>query len=242
MNTVHATIISGPVVGVKTTRIYCWPHCRPGRAPRPENCVPFPDAASARAAGYRGCKQCRPDETSKLPTRVGYGIAATSIGFLFVARTDVGVCALYVLDTDDARPGLDRLLRDVPGARPEADLAVAAAIAPLVLEHIETGRPCSEVPLDLRGTPFQLRVWAALCAIPRGTTTSYGAVARAIGLPRGAARAVGTACGANPVSLIVPCHRVVRACGGLGGYGWGLERKRVLLDLEAVPGPELASV
>src|SRR5205823_12097210 len=114
----------------------------------------------------------------------------------------------------------------------EEDAAFAEEIGSKVIAHVVDGEPCDDIALDLRGTPFQLQVWEALRAIPRGETTSYGALARAIGLPPGASRAVGAACGANPVSLVVPCHRVVRTGGGLGGYYWGLDRKRALLEME----------
>ena len=90
------------------------------------------------------------------------------------------------------------------------------------------------VPLDLRGTPFQLKVWQALCEIPYGETRSYGQLASAVGKPT-ASRAVGGANGRNPVGIIVPCHRVIAASGGLGGFGSGLDYKRKLLDLEAGP-------
>jgi O-6-methylguanine DNA methyltransferase len=108
---------------------------------------------------------------------------------------------------------------------------VARAVA-----HVVEGNPCDDIALDLRGTPFQLRVWNALRAIPRGTTTTYGRIAEQLGLPSIAARSVGSACGANPVGLIVPCHRVVGAGGGLGGYYWGLDRKRALLEWEGAEG------
>ena len=89
----------------------------------------------------------------------------------------------------------------------------------------------ARVPLDIRGTVFQRRVWEALRRIPRGETLTYGEIARAIGAPA-AVRAVGSACGANPVALVVPCHRAVRADGGLGGYAWGLPVKKRLLEIE----------
>jgi O-6-methylguanine DNA methyltransferase len=89
----------------------------------------------------------------------------------------------------------------------------------------------ADTPLDLHGTPWQLRVWAALREIPPGETVTYGELARRLGRPH-AARAVGAACAANPVAVLVPCHRVVPSSGGLGGYRWGVERKRRLLDLE----------
>jgi AraC family transcriptional regulator of adaptative response/methylated-DNA-[protein]-cysteine methyltransferase len=87
------------------------------------------------------------------------------------------------------------------------------------------------VPLDIRGTVFQRRVWEALRRIPRGETRTYGEIAREIGAPA-AVRAVGSACGANPVALVVPCHRAVRTDGGLGGYAWGLGVKKRLLEIE----------
>jgi AraC family transcriptional regulator of adaptative response/methylated-DNA-[protein]-cysteine methyltransferase len=88
-----------------------------------------------------------------------------------------------------------------------------------------------ELPLDIRSTAFQRRVWAALRAIPHGTVTTYAGLARSLGMPNGA-RAVGSACAANPVAIVLPCHRVVRGDGGLGGYRWGLERKHQLIERE----------
>jgi O-6-methylguanine DNA methyltransferase len=237
MNTEHRPTTNGPVVGVVTTGIYCRPTCRPGRDPKPENCVAFPDAAAARAAGYRACKKCKPDAETvpahEAPVPVRYGVGPSPIGLVFVAETDRGVCALYLLDDEDPRPALDRLARDVPGASAVEDTSVAARLLPDVSAYLTSGAPFDH-PLDLRGTHFQLRVWQGLCAIPWGETTTYGGLAEAIGLPARAARAVGTACGSNPVSLVVPCHRVVRAGGGLGGYGWGLVRKQALLEMECV--------
>jgi len=90
------------------------------------------------------------------------------------------------------------------------------------------------LPLDLQGTAFQQRVWRELTRIPRGETITYAELAKRIGAP-GAVRAVGSACGANPTALVVPCHRVIRSDGGLGGYRWGLERKATLLQSEQAP-------
>ena len=231
---------SGPVVGVRTTRIYCRPVCRPGRAPKPENCVPFADAEAARASGYRACKQCRPDDaepparyrrSTKPAETLGYAVGPTPIGPALVAMTPRGICSIYILDGDDPSPGLERLRRENPHATITEDPAIGPYVERIVAYIVE-GRPCDDLPLDLRGTPFQLRVWEALRTIPRGETVSYGDLARRLGLPPGASRAVGTACGSNPVGLIVPCHRVVRTGGGLGGYYWGLDRKKLLLELE----------
>ncbi|MBE1237959.1 methylated-DNA--[protein]-cysteine S-methyltransferase [Phaeovibrio sulfidiphilus] len=140
-----------------------------------------------------------------------------------------GVCALLLGDTDEV---LEQNLRDRFGRTctltrltdcPDTILDIARLV--------ETPARPVRVPLDLRGTDFQKTVWAALQTIPAGETRTYGEIAALIGRPR-SARAVGQACGANPVSIIVPCHRVVGAGGHPGGYGWGLERKRRLLDLE----------
>ena len=107
-----------------------------------------------------------------------------------------------------------------------------AAVRQQLNEYFDGGRSEFDVSLDLAGNPFELRVWEALCQIPYGETVSYGEIAREIGAP-GAARAVGLANGRNPVAVIVPCHRVIGADGTLTGYGGGLERKRLLLDLES---------
>jgi O-6-methylguanine DNA methyltransferase len=222
-------------VAVRTTRIYCRPTCRPGRAPKPENCTPFPDAASARAAGYRPCKQCRPDGdrpgSQPAVEPISYGVGSTTLGTAFVAQTSQGVCALFLLDSDDLGPSLARLQKLVPAGELAERDDVVAPILDWIRLYLANPQCGDEPPLDLRGTPFQLRVWERLRAIPSGSTATYGGLALDLGQP-GASRAVGTACGANPVSLLVPCHRVLSSNGALGGYRWGLERKRALLDLE----------
>ena len=140
--------------------------------------------------------------------------------------------ALYIEATGDS---IARLLFDRPavvdGAPDDAHPAIREAARQLA-EYFARTRRAFQLPLDLRGTPFQLAVWKALLRIPYGETRSYGQLAVELG-HAGAARAVGTANGSNPVSIIVPCHRVIAAGGGLGGYGGGLERKRFLLDLES---------
>jgi len=135
-----------------------------------------------------------------------------------------------------ARDPRDRLLRALD---PEADRLVldARRLAPIrrQLEAYFAGRlRCFDLPLAPRGTPFQLRVWAELQRIPYGRTLSYGELARRLGDP-GLSRAVGAANGANPISIIIPCHRVIGADGSLVGYGGGLELKRALLELERGP-------
>jgi O-6-methylguanine DNA methyltransferase len=236
---------SGPVVGVRTTRIYCRPICRPSVAPKPENCTPFLSAEAAEAAGYRPCKLCRPEEGGAGKTRDGvakprpkhirYAIGPTPIGYAFLALSERGLCVLYFLDEADPAPGLARLRADFPRAELVEDAAAVAPMLERVWAYLEGGDAGDDLPLDLHGTPFQQRVWGALRTIPRGATLTYGAIAKQLGLPMGAARAVGTAIGANPVAVLVPCHRVVRSNGALGGFRWGLDRKRALLERECQP-------
>jgi methylated-DNA-[protein]-cysteine S-methyltransferase len=122
---------------------------------------------------------------------------------------------------------------DSPEAEVVADNKAIAPMLDQVAKVISGDQRADELPLDLHGTPFQMRVWEALRAIPRGDRCTYGELARRLGLPVAAARAVGAACGANPVSVLVPCHRVVGASGDLRGYRGGLPFKRALLDIES---------
>jgi len=166
------------------------------------------------------------------PGGLAYGVGATPVGPALVAWSDLGVAWLSLLAVENEDQAMARLARRRPGVRPVADPARAAEVLCRVETYLRSGDPCDDLPLDLAGTPFQSRVWQALRRVPWGSTTTYGALATALGLPVGAARAVGTACGSNPVALLVPCHRVVRSGGGLGGYEYGLDCKRRLLDLE----------
>lgn len=155
--------------------------------------------------------------------------ADTALGRLLVAWTGRGVCAV-AFGEDDAALGADLAAR-FPAATLVRDDAEGAALVRHVVDRID-GVPGPEVALDVRGTAFQEKVWRALRRIPVGTTASYAAVARGIDEPR-ASRAVARACGANPVAVLVPCHRVVRADGAVSGYRWGVERKVALLEREA---------
>lgn len=321
------------VFAVKTTGVYCRPSC-PARRPRPENVDFFADGAAARAAGFRACRRCRPDEVPAIERAVaqarrmldaaegeaialaelaaavelspahlqrefrrriglspkqyalahraerlkrglssgqavldagfeaGYGSASriydeagkslgmtpgrfrnggrgvrivfalrqTAFGHLLLAATERGLCAVRLGDSAAAlRAGL---ATEFPHASRTEDRSALeahfAAVEALLKE--DASRP----PLDIAATPFQAGVWQALQAIPRGETTTYGELARALGRPT-AVRAVAQACAANPVALVVPCHRVVGKGGALTGYRWGAERKRALLEAEAAP-------
>ena len=158
-----------------------------------------------------------------------YALARSPLGWLLVATTRRGVCAVRLGDSGAALEA--GLRRELPEARLARDDARLRPIVRRVLAGLDGRRPDPRLPLDIRATAFQRRVWQALCAIPRGETRTYGQIARAVGRPA-AARAVGAACARNPVALVIPCHRAVRGDGGLGGYAWGIARKRRLLERE----------
>jgi AraC family transcriptional regulator of adaptative response/methylated-DNA-[protein]-cysteine methyltransferase len=164
--------------------------------------------------------------------RIVYATFLFPIGNILLATTPRGLCAVKL---GDDRAKLARLLaEEFSEAELVEDRHALADAGRAMRRFLEGDVSLARVPLDVRGTVFQRRVWEALRAIPRGETRTYSEIARAIGAPR-AVRAVGSACGANPVALVVPCHRAVRADGGLGGYAWGLHRKQQLLALEAAP-------
>ena len=161
---------------------------------------------------------------------IRYGIGRSSLGPVLAAASDRGICAILL--GDDAAELVEDLERRFPNARAiEADAGFEASLAAVValVEEPATG---IDLPLDIRGTAFQQRVWQALRAIPAGETRSYAEIADAIGAPR-AARAVAGACAANRLAVAVPCHRIVHRDGTVSGYRWGVERKRALLKKEA---------
>jgi AraC family transcriptional regulator of adaptative response/methylated-DNA-[protein]-cysteine methyltransferase len=160
---------------------------------------------------------------------IAYAIAATPLGWLLVAHTAKGICAVRLGDNP---AGLaSGLSSEYPRGEVTRDDAALRPVVEQVVRLATGEAPHGDLPLDIRATAFQRRVWEALRQIPRGEVRTYGEIARAIGQPE-AVRAVGRACGANPVALAIPCHRVVAADGGLGGYRWGIERKRRLLEAE----------
>jgi AraC family transcriptional regulator of adaptative response/methylated-DNA-[protein]-cysteine methyltransferase len=161
---------------------------------------------------------------------IRFAVGEASLGAVLVAATNKGVCAILLGDDPEA------LVRDLQDRFPNAefeggDLAFERMVAQVV-GLVEAPGQRLDLPLDIRGTAFQQKVWAALQAIPAGRTATYTEIARAIGRPK-AVRAVAQACGANPLAIAIPCHRVVRADGDLSGYRWGVERKRKLIDREA---------
>ena len=161
---------------------------------------------------------------------IRFAIGACSLGAILVAATDKGICAILLGDDPEL------LARDLQDRFPAAELHGADAgfedTVAKVVGLVEAPAIGLDLPLDVRGTVFQQRVWEALRGIPSGQTVSYAELAARIGLPSGA-RAIAGACAANPVAVAIPCHRVVRNDGAISGYRWGVERKRALLDRES---------
>ncbi len=325
------------IVAVKTTGIYCRPGC-PARPPKRENVEFFDTIGAARAAGYRACLRCKPDEPAQgvkiakvitdacrklerdervpsvaaLAKAAGFsegrfhklfkqatglspkqyalakrvekfrdrlkggetvtaalydagfnassrayeasrrlgakprdvksgGVALTlkaavarcSLGFVGIAMSERGLCALAF--GDSAKAAHEAVQARFPKARlVEAEDALSGALK-RVVALVEEPAGALDLPLDIRGTAFQERVWQALRKIPAGETRSYSAIAKAIGEPT-AQRAVAQACGANKIAVAIPCHRVVASDGGVGGYAFGVKRKKVLLAKEADGG------
>jgi AraC family transcriptional regulator of adaptative response/methylated-DNA-[protein]-cysteine methyltransferase len=159
---------------------------------------------------------------------IRYTIVPSILGEVLVGRTAKGVCAV-LLDETQRLPG--DLAAEFPGAALVRDDEALAMWAGAVVEAVAGHALAAPVPLDLRGTDFQRRVWAELQRVPLGATATYAEIAAGIGHPT-ATRAVAGACASNHAAVLVPCHRVVRSDGGLGGYKWGIDRKRSLLESE----------
>jgi len=161
---------------------------------------------------------------------IRFAIGECSLGSILVAASERGICAILLGDDPEV------LIRDLQDRFPKAGLHAGDAqfekwIAQAV-GLVDAPGLGLDLPLDIRGTAFQQRVWRALREIPAGSTASYAEIARKLGQPK-AVRAVAQACAANPLAIAIPCHRVVRHDGGLSGYRWGVERKRALLEREA---------
>ncbi|HEX9672921.1 MAG TPA: methylated-DNA--[protein]-cysteine S-methyltransferase [Burkholderiales bacterium] len=168
---------------------------------------------------------------------IRYGVHESPFGAALVAMTPRGLCGLHFVG--DAAAGAGRLRRDWPGAELRQDPAATAPVAERIFRPLSSqqGRALA---LLVKGTNFQVKVWRALLELPIGSLATYGDVAARIGAP-GSARAVGTAIGANPVAWLIPCHRVIRESGALGGYRWGTERKAAMLAWEAAHAADPAA-
>ncbi len=177
--------------------------------------------------------------SSTVPTRfrsggsgaaIRFAVGECSLGSILVAATDKGVCAILLGDKPEA------LVRELEDRFPKATLIGGdkdfEQWVAKVVGFVEAPALGLDLPLDVRGTAFQQRVWQALRKIPAGATVTYSQIAQRIGLPK-AVRAVAQACASNAIAVAIPCHRVVRNDGSLSGYRWGVERKRALLDREA---------
>jgi AraC family transcriptional regulator of adaptative response/methylated-DNA-[protein]-cysteine methyltransferase len=167
--------------------------------------------------------------------RIAYAYRETNLGGLLMAATDSGVCFAHFGD------GMSDLVRQLQAEFPQTILAATETDNMEELDnwidaleqHVSTATPCPDLPLDLRGTAFQIRVWQFLIALDEGDVLSYSELAQGIDKTK-AVRAAASACGANRIAVLVPCHRVLRSDGGIGGYRWGVSRKRTLLDMERV--------
>ena len=171
---------------------------------------------------------------------IEFAIAPSSLGGLLVAASEKGICLVRF-----AGAGVDpeeELARELPFAELRKNPVRLKPWSDALVSYVDGHSTHLDVPLDLSGSRFERRVWAALRSIPRGETRTYAELADSLGVAKGA-RAVGRACGSNPVAVAIPCHRVVAKSGELGGYRWGLTRKRVLLQREAkVQGDSPSSV
>ena len=162
---------------------------------------------------------------------IRYTCADSPLGRMLIAATDRGICSIQFARTDGEL--IEGLKREFPFAGRRSDDGGLQSWAGALLKHMRGRELDSALPLDIRATAFQRRVWTYLQKIPFGSTRSYSQVAKAIGRPT-AARAVARACATNPVAVAIPCHRVVREDGSMGGYRWGIERKKALLQMEQV--------
>jgi O-6-methylguanine DNA methyltransferase len=212
---------------VSTTGIYCRPSCR-SRHADPKHVQLHATLDEARATGFRPCKRCHPDGV--VVEEIRFAVGESTLGTILVATTGKGVVSV-LLGND-----VVELARDLQERFPTARLYKAdrdeRTFMARVVAFIEAPRNGFDLPLDLRGTAFQRMVWDALREIPAGQVLSYTDLAKRIGSPQ-AVRAVASACAANHLAVVVPCHRVVRRDGLLSGYAWGVQRKRALLDREA---------
>jgi AraC family transcriptional regulator of adaptative response/methylated-DNA-[protein]-cysteine methyltransferase len=161
--------------------------------------------------------------------RIGYSTVSSPAGLVLIAATENGVCAVKIGSSEAALAG--DLRREYPAAEIEADGKTRNEWTKAIAKHLRGDAPSLDLPIDVRATAFQWKVWRALQRIPYGETRAYAEVARSIGKPK-AVRAVARACATNPVAIVVPCHRVVPKAGGTGGYRWGIACKERLLSGE----------
>jgi methylated-DNA-[protein]-cysteine S-methyltransferase len=216
------------ISGCRTTRIYCRPDCPAGKRMKRENRVEFDSCEDARMRGYRPCKLCKPDDPDLGPEVFFLDYHDSPLGRYVLASTHQGLVCLKPEEQAAAR--LARWQKS--GIRIKEGAGFNRRAAEQLDDYFAGKLRQFDVEFDLRGTDFQRQVWKLLSAIPYGETRSYGDLARALGNPQ-AGRAIGRANGTNPISIIIPYHRVIGSNGTLVGYGGGLNRKQALLNLEA---------
>jgi len=161
---------------------------------------------------------------------IRYTVADSPLGRMLIASTDKGICAIQFADTDEELE--QGLKHEFPFANRRRDDPAMNEWKVSLLHQMAGTKLNKSLPLDIQATAFQRRVWTYLQSIPFGATRSYSQVAKAIGQPT-ASRAVACACATNPVAVAIPCHRVVRKSGEMGGYRWGIDRKKILLEMES---------
>jgi AraC family transcriptional regulator of adaptative response/methylated-DNA-[protein]-cysteine methyltransferase len=214
------------VAAVRTTGIFCRPSCR-ARKPLARNVSFLPDAAAARAAGYRACLRCQPDAGAP----VGLREIDTPIGSMTLGATDRAVVLADFTRRAMMPAQLSAVRRRIGPTVDGPGAGLLDAAERQLRDYLAGRRRSFDLPTDAPGSAFQERVWDELRRIPYGETISYRELAVRVGAPA-ASRAVGRANGSNRLAIIIPCHRVIATGGGLGGYGGGLEAKRHLLELE----------
>ncbi|QQR61338.1 methylated-DNA--[protein]-cysteine S-methyltransferase [Candidatus Uhrbacteria bacterium] len=162
----------------------------------------------------------------KSALKIAYGIVPSPFGSCLIATLDKKLCKLSFVDNQS------KVMNELRRAWPQAELIRDdKAVKPFVAKIFTKSKAKKNVPFVIQGTDFQIKVWKAMMSIPFGKTKSYKDVAKAVGAPY-AFRAVGSACGKNPIGVLIPCHRVLASDGSLGGFGWGLKRKQEMLDWE----------
>ncbi len=211
---------------VRTTGIFCRPSCRV-RKPLPRNVTSLADSATARAAGYRPCLRCQPESATTVHVRK----IETPIGPMTLGATDRAV-VLADFSRRAMMPAQLATTRRRIGPTVVGNAPLVDRLETQLREYLAGDRRDFDLPIEAPGNAFQERVWSELRRIPYGDTISYRELAARVDSPQ-ARRAVGRANGSNRLAVIIPCHRVIAAGGGLGGYGGGLTAKRFLLDLEA---------
>lgn len=221
---------------VASSGVYCRPSCA-SRLARPENVRFHASTQAAGEAGFRACKRCKPDryaadtgQASQTPQKIAFSIGVSAVGRVLVARSERGVCAILLGDDDSAL--IDQLQERFASSELTRDDVGLQLVLAQVAGFVDLPQGELDLPLDAQGSDFQQRVWQALRNIPAGATASYTDIAQRIGSPH-AVRAVAAACAANPLAVVIPCHRVIKRDGSLSGFRWGVERKRALLAREA---------